>query len=148
MERPEFERKTNVHQQASSHFFLLSTKPNLEGFDEYSNFNPIVINNTNYFMVWVEQSWHRSLSSLIISNMKLRTASFTPISTTIKINRQCIRHEIVTLSLIVEIKGPESWWIAKSITISRVVNQSKVNPQRPKGVVDWFWIDLPRVEEL
>ena len=37
---------------------------------------------------------------------------------------------------IVEIKGPESWWIAKSITISRVVNQSKVNPQRPKGVVD------------
>ena len=24
----------------------------------------------------------------------------------------------------------------------------KVNPQRPKGVVDWFWIDLPRVEEL
>ena len=27
------------------------------------------------------------------------------------------------------IKGPESWWIAKSITISRVVNQSKVNPQ-------------------
>ena len=49
---------------------------------------------------------------------------------------------------IVEIKGPESWWIAKSITISRVVNQSKVNPQRPKGVVDWFWIDLPRVEEL
>ena len=31
------------------------------------------------------------------------------------------------------IKGPESWWIAKSITISRVVNQSKVNPQRPKG---------------
>ena len=38
--------------------------------------------------------------------------------------------------LIVEIKGPKSWWIAKSITISRVVNQSKVNPQRPKGVVD------------
>ena len=34
------------------------------------------------------------------------------------------------------IKGPKSWWIAKSITISRVVNQSKVNPQRPKGVVD------------
>ena len=34
-------------------------------------------------------------------------------------------------NLIVEIKGPESWWIAKSITISRVVNQSKVNPQRP-----------------
>ena len=33
---------------------------------------------------------------------------------------------------IVEIKGPESWWIAKSITISRVVNQSKVNPQRPE----------------
>ena len=29
---------------------------------------------------------------------------------------------------LVEIKGPESWWIAKSITISRVVNQSKVNP--------------------
>ena len=24
------------------------------------------------------------------------------------------------------IKGPESWWIAKSITISRVVNQSKI----------------------
>ena len=45
---------------------------------------------------------------------------------------------------IVEIKGPKSWWIAKSIMISRVVNQSKVNPQRPKG----FWIDLPQVEEL
>ena len=28
------------------------------------------------------------------------------------------------------IKGPDSWWIAKSVTISRVVNQSKVNPQR------------------
>ena len=40
------------------------------------------------------------------------------------------------LKRIVEIKGPESWWIAKSITISRVVNQSKVNPQRPKGVVN------------
>ena len=40
---------------------------------------------------------------------------------------------IVDIDLkIVEIKGPESWWIAKSITISRVVNQSKVNPQRPK----------------
>ena len=25
------------------------------------------------------------------------------------------------------IKGPESWWIAKSITISRVVNQSKIH---------------------
>ena len=24
-------------------------------------------------------------------------------------------------------------------------NQSKVNPQRPKGVVNWFWIDLPWV---
>ena len=34
------------------------------------------------------------------------------------------------------IKGPESWWIAKSITHQLVVNQSKVNPQRPKGVVD------------
>ena len=34
------------------------------------------------------------------------------------------------------IKGPKSWWITKSITTSRVVNQSKVNPQRPKGVVD------------
>ena len=31
----------------------------------------------------------------------------------------------------VEIKGPESWWITKSITISRVVNQSKVNPELP-----------------
>ena len=49
---------------------------------------------------------------------------------------------------IVEIKGPKSWLIAKSITISRVVNQSKVHPQRTKGVVDGFWIDLPRVEEL
>ena len=29
------------------------------------------------------------------------------------------------------IKGPESWWIAKSITISQVVNQSKINPQLP-----------------
>ena len=46
------------------------------------------------------------------------------------------------------IKGPKSWWITKSITPQLVVNQSKVNPQRPKGVVDWFWIDLPRVEEL
>ena len=36
----------------------------------------------------------------------------------------------------VEIKGPKSWWIAKSITISRAVNQSIVNPQRPKGDVD------------
>ena len=34
------------------------------------------------------------------------------------------------LMFIVEIKGPKSWWIAKSIAISRVVNQSKVNPQR------------------
>ena len=34
------------------------------------------------------------------------------------------------------IKGPKSWWITKSITTSRVVNQSKVNPQRPKGNVD------------
>ena len=34
------------------------------------------------------------------------------------------------------IKGPESWWIAKSITPQLVVNQSKINPQRPKGVVD------------
>ena len=34
------------------------------------------------------------------------------------------------------IKGPKSWLIAKSITISRVVNQSKVNPQQPKGVLD------------
>ena len=30
------------------------------------------------------------------------------------------------------IKGPESWWIAKSITPQLVVNQSKINPQRPK----------------
>ena len=29
------------------------------------------------------------------------------------------------------IKGPESWWIAKSIAISRVVNQSKINLQLP-----------------
>ena len=48
-------------------------------------------------------------------------------------NKNCT---IDVLEQIVEIKGPESWWIAKSITISRVVNQSKVNPQRPKGVVD------------
>ena len=34
------------------------------------------------------------------------------------------------------IKGPESWWIAKSITPQLVVNQSKVNPQQPKGGVD------------
>ena len=27
------------------------------------------------------------------------------------------------------IKGPESWWIAKSITPQLVVNQSKINPQ-------------------
>ena len=26
------------------------------------------------------------------------------------------------------IKGPESWWIAKSITPQLVVNQSKINP--------------------
>jgi len=31
------------------------------------------------------------------------------------------------------IKVPENWWIAKSITPQLVVNQSKVNPQRPKG---------------
>jgi hypothetical protein len=30
------------------------------------------------------------------------------------------------------INGPESWWIAKSITPQLVVNQSKINPQRPK----------------
>ena len=29
------------------------------------------------------------------------------------------------------IKGPESWWIAKSITPQLVVNQSKINPQLP-----------------
>ena len=39
-------------------------------------------------------------------------------------------------TLIVEIKGRKSWWIAKSITPQLVVNQSKVNPQRPKGVVE------------
>ena len=33
------------------------------------------------------------------------------------------------------IKGLESWWIAKSTTPQLVVNQSKINPQRPKGVV-------------
>ena len=33
------------------------------------------------------------------------------------------------------IKGPESWWNAKSITPQLVVNQSKVNLQRQKGVV-------------
>ena len=27
------------------------------------------------------------------------------------------------------IKGPESWWIAKSITPQLVVNQSKINPK-------------------
>jgi hypothetical protein len=34
------------------------------------------------------------------------------------------------------IKGPESWWIAKSITPQLVVNQSKINPQLPLVVVD------------
>ena len=34
------------------------------------------------------------------------------------------------------IKGPESWWIAKSITPQPVVNQSKINPQLPSVVVD------------
>ena len=34
------------------------------------------------------------------------------------------------------IKGPESWWIAKSITPQLVVNQSKINPQQPTVVVD------------
>ena len=29
------------------------------------------------------------------------------------------------------IKGPDSWWIAKSITPQLVVNQSKINPQLP-----------------
>ena len=32
------------------------------------------------------------------------------------------------------IKGPKSWWIAKSITPQLVINQSKVNPQQPKIV--------------
>ena len=65
--------------------------------------------------------------------------------------RRCLYFKQHTISkyfeMIVEIKGPESWWIGvikgpkswwigKSITISRVLNQSKVNPQRPKGVVD------------
>jgi len=34
------------------------------------------------------------------------------------------------------IKGPESWWIAKSITPQLVVNQFKINPQLPSVVVD------------
>ncbi len=34
------------------------------------------------------------------------------------------------------IKGPESWWIAKSITPQLVVNQPKINPQLPSVVVD------------
>ena len=34
------------------------------------------------------------------------------------------------------IKGPESWWIAKSITPQLVVNQSKINPQLPSVIVD------------
>ena len=46
------------------------------------------------------------------------------------------------------IKGPKSWWIAKSITPQLVVNQSKINPQRPEGVVDRLWIDLPLVRSL
>ena len=46
------------------------------------------------------------------------------------------------------IKGPESWWIAKSITPHLVVNQSKINPQLPSVVVDWIWIDLPLVRLL
>ena len=33
------------------------------------------------------------------------------------------------------IKGPESWWIAKSITPQLVVNQSKINPQLPLVVI-------------
>ena len=46
------------------------------------------------------------------------------------------------------IKGPESWWIAKSITPQLVVNQSKINPQLPSVVVDGLWIDLPLVRSL
>ena len=34
------------------------------------------------------------------------------------------------------IKGPESWWIVKSIIPQLVVNQSKINPQLPSVVVD------------
>ena len=34
------------------------------------------------------------------------------------------------------IKGPENWWIAKSIIPQLVVNQSKINPQLPSVVVD------------
>ena len=34
------------------------------------------------------------------------------------------------------IKGPKSWWIAKSITPQLAVNQSKINPQLPMVVVD------------
>ena len=30
------------------------------------------------------------------------------------------------------IKGPESWWISKYITLQLVANQSKINPQ-----LDW-----------
>ena len=37
------------------------------------------------------------------------------------------------------IKGPESWWIAKSITPQLVVNQSKTIHN------DRLWIDLPLV---
>ena len=49
---------------------------------------------------------------------------------------ECVMVKLLIYHTGMCIKGPESWWIAKSITISRVVNQSKVNPQRPKGVVD------------
>ena len=37
------------------------------------------------------------------------------------------------------IKGPESWWIAESITPQLVVNQPKINPKFPLVVVDWLY---------
>ena len=53
-----------------------------------------------------------------------------------KCNHNIARFLAVMKEMMIDvIKGPKSWWITKSITTSRVVNQI-------------IWIDLPRVEEL
>ena len=47
------------------------------------------------------------------------------------------------------IKGPESWWIAKSITPQLVVNQSKINPQQLSGpLISTVLPETPKFFEL
>ena len=50
-------------------FFLLSIKINSEGFDETPIFNPIVINNTNYFMA-LKNAMYCRLKSYFCTRIK------------------------------------------------------------------------------